>query len=194
MKKGSAQSGLWFVVIGACSILIGLVAFALFYVGPFAGRKTENTSVQQPAASLAPIPTDSPAATGGDNLPIQNEYKDLVCGRTFNADSAAASSIYLGRTFYFDCLECKKAFDANPLKYIPIKIKVKINPGETLDESPGPVTTIKPSVPNQQEDYWEDTTPAPAPLPSTQGGGEESSPDNSQSAPQNEQGEPQSTP
>lgn len=193
MKKGPNQSGLWFVVFGVCSIIIGLLAFALFYVGPFAGRKTENTSVQQPASSLAPLPTESPAAPGGDKLPIQNEYKDLVCGRTFNADSAAASSVYLGRTFYFDSLECKKAFDANPLKYIPIKIKVKINPGETLDESPGPVTTIKPSVP-KQEDYWEDTSPAPAPLHSPQGGGDESSPGNSQSAPQNDQGEPQSTP
>ncbi|MFH0801464.1 MAG: hypothetical protein V2A78_03635 [bacterium] len=186
MKKESTPSGLWFVVMGACSILIGLVAFALFYVGPFAEKKAEKTPVPQPAASLAPLPTDAPA--GADKLPIQNEYKDLVCGRIFNADSAAASSVYLGRTFYFDCLECKKAFDANPLKYIPIKIKVKINPGETLDESPGPVTTIKPSVPQQQDDYWEDTTPAP--LPSPQGGEENSSPENSQ----NEQGEPQSTP
>ena len=189
MKKGPAQSGLWFVVMGACSILIGLVAFALIYVGPFASRKTENTSVQQPAASLVPLPTDSPA--GGDNLPIQNEYKDLVCGRTFNADSAAASSVYMGRTFYFDSMECKKAFDASPLKYIPIKIKVKINPGATLDESPGPVTTIKPSVP-KQEDYWEDTTPAPAPLPAPEGG--RSSPGNSQSTPRDEQGEPPATP
>lgn len=43
--------------------------------------------------------------------------KDPICGMQVNENSIAAKSEYLGKTFYFCCNGCKKAFDANPAKY-----------------------------------------------------------------------------
>jgi Cu+-exporting ATPase len=181
MKK----SGLWFVVIGACCILIGLVSFALINVGPFASKKSEKPAVTPAVPTLAPLPSEAPGGADKDSIPIQKEYKDPVCGRYFTSDATVATSVYMGRTFYFDSLQCKKTFDESPLKYIPIKIKVKIDPGATVDESPGPVTTIKPSAP-PEEDYWEENTPPPSP-------GGENSDDSGEDTPESRD-EPQSTP
>lgn len=43
---------------------------------------------------------------------------DPVCGMKVDETSAAAQSSYNGKTYYFCSKECKKAFDANPEKYI----------------------------------------------------------------------------
>lgn len=42
---------------------------------------------------------------------------DAVCGMKVNPVSAEAQSEYEGVTFYFCSQECKKAFDADPLRY-----------------------------------------------------------------------------
>ena len=44
--------------------------------------------------------------------------KDLVCGMDVDEKKAAAKSQYLGKTYYFCAPGCKKAFDANPSKYV----------------------------------------------------------------------------
>jgi YHS domain-containing protein len=44
--------------------------------------------------------------------------KDLVCGMTIDPASAAGTSDYMGQTYYFCALSCKKAFDEDPEKYI----------------------------------------------------------------------------
>ena len=44
--------------------------------------------------------------------------KDLVCGMDVDEKSAAATSEYKGTTYYFCAPGCKKAFDAEPEKYI----------------------------------------------------------------------------
>ncbi len=44
--------------------------------------------------------------------------KDPVCGMEVDEKKAAAKSEYKGKTYYFCALGCKKAFDANPAKYI----------------------------------------------------------------------------
>ena len=43
--------------------------------------------------------------------------KDPVCGMTVNEKTAAGSSVYLDKTYYF-CRNCKLAFDKNPSKYV----------------------------------------------------------------------------
>lgn len=43
--------------------------------------------------------------------------KDPVCGMDVTQETAAASSEYQGKTFYFCSPGCKKTFDANPGKY-----------------------------------------------------------------------------
>lgn len=44
--------------------------------------------------------------------------KDPVCGMEVDVKKAAASSEYKGKTYYFCALGCKKAFDADPEKYL----------------------------------------------------------------------------
>ena len=43
---------------------------------------------------------------------------DPVCGMEVNPASAEAQSEYEGVKFYFCSQECKKAFDADPLRYM----------------------------------------------------------------------------
>lgn len=43
---------------------------------------------------------------------------DPVCKMEVNPASAAAQSEYEGQTFYFCSPECKRKFDADPLRYL----------------------------------------------------------------------------
>jgi len=56
-----------------------------------------------------------PAPAG--NKPA-SEY-DPVCDMKVAPDSAAATSIYKGKKYYFCCIGCKIAFDKDPEKYLP---------------------------------------------------------------------------
>ncbi len=42
---------------------------------------------------------------------------DPVCGMEVEPATAAAASIYNGKTYYFCAKGCKKAFDSDPEKY-----------------------------------------------------------------------------
>jgi YHS domain-containing protein len=44
--------------------------------------------------------------------------KDPVCGMTVDEKKAPAKSDYNGKTYYFCNPSCKKAFDADPSKYV----------------------------------------------------------------------------
>ncbi len=44
--------------------------------------------------------------------------RDPVCGMDIDPATAAAKSEYKGQTYYFCAPGCKKAFDANPEKYV----------------------------------------------------------------------------
>ncbi len=44
--------------------------------------------------------------------------KDPVCGMDVDPKNAAAKSDYLGKTYYFCSLGCKKEFDQSPEKYL----------------------------------------------------------------------------
>ena len=44
--------------------------------------------------------------------------KGPVCGMNVDENKAAATSQYKGKTYYFCALGCKKAFDAEPEKYL----------------------------------------------------------------------------
>ena len=43
---------------------------------------------------------------------------DPVCHMDVKEQKAAATSQYQGKTYYFCAVGCKKAFDANPGKYL----------------------------------------------------------------------------
>ena len=44
--------------------------------------------------------------------------RDPVCGMAVEEDKAAAVSEYKGEKYYFCAVGCKKAFDADPEKYL----------------------------------------------------------------------------
>lgn len=44
--------------------------------------------------------------------------RDPVCGMTVEEATAAAKSDYKGQTYYFCAAGCKKAFDADPEKFL----------------------------------------------------------------------------
>lgn len=44
--------------------------------------------------------------------------KDPVCGMDVDEKKAPAKSVYQGKAYYFCAPGCKKAFDANPQKYL----------------------------------------------------------------------------
>lgn len=44
--------------------------------------------------------------------------KDPVCGMDVDPTTAAGSSEYQGKTYYFCNLNCKRSFDADPAKYL----------------------------------------------------------------------------
>jgi YHS domain-containing protein len=50
---------------------------------------------------------------GGESMAI-----DPVCKMDVNEKKAPATSTYKGKTYYFCAPGCKKAFDANPDKYL----------------------------------------------------------------------------
>ena len=45
-------------------------------------------------------------------------YTDPVCGMEVTPETAAATSEYQGRTYYFCSVEDKETFDKNPEKYV----------------------------------------------------------------------------
>ena len=45
------------------------------------------------------------------------QVKDPVCGMMIDRDTAADTSQYQGRTFYFCSAECKRQFDAAPDRF-----------------------------------------------------------------------------
>lgn len=46
------------------------------------------------------------------------KVKDLVCGMMIDPKTAAATSEYKGKTYYFCAKGCKLSFDKNPEKYV----------------------------------------------------------------------------
>ena len=44
--------------------------------------------------------------------------KDLVCGMDIEPETAAGTSEYKGKTYYFCSPGCKRSFDKDPEKYV----------------------------------------------------------------------------
>jgi YHS domain-containing protein len=44
--------------------------------------------------------------------------KDLVCGMEIDPETAAGTSEYEGKTYYFCSPGCKRSFDKDPEKYV----------------------------------------------------------------------------
>ena len=44
--------------------------------------------------------------------------RDPVCGMSVDEKTAAGSSVYLSKTFYFCARSCKEEFDKNPSMYV----------------------------------------------------------------------------
>jgi Cu+-exporting ATPase len=44
--------------------------------------------------------------------------RDVVCGMMIRPETAAASSVHQGQTYYFCAPVCKQRFDAEPARYL----------------------------------------------------------------------------
>ncbi|HZD04644.1 MAG TPA: YHS domain-containing protein [Longimicrobiales bacterium] len=45
------------------------------------------------------------------------KVKDVICGMTIDAESAAASVHHEGKSYYFCSEHCRKTFEADPHRY-----------------------------------------------------------------------------
>lgn len=57
-------------------------------------------------------------ATGQQAEPQTHKLMDPVCGLRVEPETAAGSSEYGGRTYYFHSLACKAEFDAAPARFV----------------------------------------------------------------------------
>jgi YHS domain-containing protein len=46
------------------------------------------------------------------------KVKDPVCGMKVKKKDATATSVHMGKTFYFCSEGCKRTFDSNPAEYM----------------------------------------------------------------------------
>lgn len=46
------------------------------------------------------------------------QVRDVVCGMTVDPETASASATQDGKTYYFCCGGCKRAFEKNPENYL----------------------------------------------------------------------------
>lgn len=49
---------------------------------------------------------------------MADTYKDPVCGMEVTAETAAGTSDYQGKTYYFCSPGCKSSFDKDPERYV----------------------------------------------------------------------------
>ncbi len=49
---------------------------------------------------------------------MANQAKDPVCGMNVDTEGAKHTSEYQGQTYYFCAAGCKRAFEADPAKYL----------------------------------------------------------------------------
>lgn len=61
----------------------------------------------------------------------EHEFKDPVCGMEVSRKTAIEEFTYQGKTYYFCAGSCRKAFEAEPTKYIRHHRQHGIRPGQT---------------------------------------------------------------
>jgi YHS domain-containing protein len=55
------------------------------------------------------------------NEPQNEQATDPVCGMTVDRATAADTSEYRGETYYFCSAGCKRQFDKDPQRFLPIQ-------------------------------------------------------------------------
>ena len=45
---------------------------------------------------------------------------DPVCGMEVDPEAAPASTFFEGKMVYFCCVECKRKFEEDPARYVPV--------------------------------------------------------------------------
>jgi len=48
----------------------------------------------------------------------RDTVQDPVCGMTLSRADAAASATWEGQTYYFCCVSCREAFEADPQRHL----------------------------------------------------------------------------
>ena len=75
-----------------------------------------------PPASPTPPPaaaTDSSPLVAAGEAKVGDRTKCIVSGHEFVVKADSPHAEYNGKTYYFCCPDCPKAFQAQPEKYVP---------------------------------------------------------------------------
>lgn len=125
----------WLVIAAISIAIIALGVYLL--VGAFRAKPAAEVIIQQ---TLAP----SPAVVS--TRPPAGLEKDPVCGAEVDPANAPFKMEYAGHMFYFDKKECFDTFQKEPLKYLPVKIKVKITvPSSPQTGTPSAAPSVEPT-------------------------------------------------
>lgn len=65
------------------------------------------------------------------------QVRDEVCGMTFDAADAAASTKWNGRTFYFCADRCRRRFEEHPDWYVSTRTDEPASKVDAADGDPG---------------------------------------------------------
>lgn len=118
MKK----SNFW--VFAVSLLLAGLVVYFTYSIASWRYDSKKN----EPASALV---TPSVEASPVDDFIVT----DYVCGKSLDKRACKIKEKYLDYDFYFCSEECKLKFAKEPLKYLPLKIKIKLKPGASPETS-----------------------------------------------------------
>ena len=72
----------------------------------------------QPTALAVPVAALADEKVKRDAGKTLTKVVDPVCGMMFDPETAAATSIYRGMTYYFCATSCKAKFDPEPRQYV----------------------------------------------------------------------------
>lgn len=86
-----------------------------------------------PQQSALTLPTTTPSTA-----PAQPNARviDPVCGRTLDTQRAVGFCRIEGQTFWFDRPSCQHAFTTEPLKYVQLRVVVRMAPNVTVTHAP----------------------------------------------------------
>lgn len=118
--------------------------FGLFLVGLIIYFTYSIVNWKHYSKNIKPGP--SPSAVEITASPDINSVQDYVCGMKLDKRTATFKEKYLDYEFYFCSEECRDKFSKDPLKYIPIRIKLKIKPVTPSDLPDGQTSTPLPEI------------------------------------------------
>lgn len=133
----------WTLLVGIGIIFIGLI---IYFTVDILNFKFPNKNTKSNFVPAVEIYTPTPIIA--EQTPIMKLVKDVVCKKMVDPVKSAYYAAMLDQYFYFCSKECYDKFEEDPIKYLPLKYKVKIK----LKETPSSEGTYEPIPPSNVHD------------------------------------------